>query len=51
MNEKPLFTDIQHTRRFEIHILSNSHDTVQFDLIANLVHPSTIDMGAARYQE
>ncbi len=41
-NEKELF-DIQHTRRFEIHIFGPIHEKIKFDLIANLFHPSTIE--------
>ena len=34
MNEKPLFKDIQHTRRFEVHVLSTPRYSVKFDLVA-----------------
>ncbi|MCK5023968.1 MAG: hypothetical protein KAS04_07365, partial [Candidatus Aenigmarchaeota archaeon] len=41
-NEKELF-DILHTRRFDIHIFASITRDIEFDLISDLFHPSTID--------
>lgn len=42
-NEKSLFKDIGHAKKFEINIFGIPIDGVRFDLIANVYHPITID--------
>lgn len=41
-NEKFLF-DIMHTRKFELHVFGPHRKEIQFDLMANLFYPTTID--------
>ncbi|HCE2598556.1 TPA: class I SAM-dependent DNA methyltransferase [Vibrio parahaemolyticus] len=41
-NQLLLFSDIGNTRQYGIHIYGNC-DNIEFDLISNLFHPSTID--------
>ena len=42
-NEYKLFADVGNTKKFEISILNNQKNNIDFYAISNLFHPSTID--------
>jgi len=42
-NELKLFSGVGNTKKFEISILKNGKDQIDFSAISNLFHPSTID--------
>jgi hypothetical protein len=44
VNEKSLFSEVGHAKKYELSIFSGSHsNNVQFSAISNLFHPLTID--------
>ncbi len=43
INEKILFSQVGHAKKFEISIFGNEKTKISFDAISNLFHPSTID--------
>jgi len=43
-NEKSLFQEVMHTRKYSINIFSNKASPIQFKTIANLFLPQTIDL-------
>jgi hypothetical protein len=42
-NEKKLFAQVGNAKKFEISVFGNQEDSANFDLLANIFHPSTID--------